>query len=476
MPELLLALDAGTTTLRACLFTPGGDLVARAARSIASAARAPGRVEQDAAALWDGAQAVIAEVLGARDAGAVAAIGVTSQRASAMLWDRATGAPLTPLVVWSDLRGAARAAQLQAQGFPIVPQQAAAKLEAIAADAPDAPALMRAGRLAYGNIDAFLIFKLTGGVHATDRSQAWPSGYLDLTTLGWNEGLIALQHLDAAIFPTLVDTWGPIGATDPSLFGAAIPITAVIADQQSALIAEAGEAAGGSKATFGTSATLNVSTGDAFVYRGASIPPFILSCVGGQARFCVEGMVYTAGAALDWLRTSFGLGDHSAFAALAARNPASEGVAFLPALQGLGAPHGDMSRRAALVGLSLASGPGPIARAGIEGVAFRVREAFDHIYAETGLTPPEALRVDGGLTASDALMQAQADILARPVARCAIREATAAGAAICAGRGAGLLGAQEIGGFARIDRTFEPAWGADEARDRLAAWRTQVYR
>jgi glycerol kinase len=195
------------------------------------------------------------------------------------------------------------------------------------------------GRLAWGNIDAYLLWKLTGGaVHATDRSQAWPTGYLDLGRLGWKSDLLAHQGLDERTFPTLVDTWGAIGVAARSVLGAQVPITAVVADQQSALIGQGCEAPGDAKVSYGTSATFNVSTGTAFVFRGLSTPPFVLSSVQGDTRFCIEGMVYAAGSAIDWLRRSFHLGDHRRFEALAAATPDSEGLAFLPALQGLGPP------------------------------------------------------------------------------------------------------------------------------------------
>lgn len=477
MPELLLALDCGTTTLKACLFSPEGELLAKAVVPIRSHTPAPGRVEQDARRIWRAAQRAMHRALSeaGRTAADLAAIGVTSQRASLVCWDRATGRALSPLVVWSDLRGVERARDLQAEGFPIVAQHAAAKLEGVTQGVADGPALVRAGRLAWGNIDSFLIWKMTGGVHVTDRSHAWPLGYLDLHTFGWNERLIAHQGLDLSSFPTLVDTWGPIGLTTIESLGAAVPVAAVVADQQSALIGQGCEAAGQAKVTYGTSATLDVSTGGAFLYRGAAIPPFVLSSVGGDTRFCLEAMVYTAGAALDWVRASFGLGDHARFERLAATAPDAGGVAFLPALQGLGAPHADAERRGSLSGLSLATGRGQLARAAVEGVAFRIAEAFEHLYAAADLTPPEVLRADGGLTASAVLMPAQADLLGRPVARHATGEATAAGAAICAGRGIGLFAGHPPAAFSRSDRLFEARLSEDERLRRAAVWRGQVY-
>lgn len=473
MGELLLGLDVGTTSVGAGLFSPDGRLVAFEARRLKSVSSAPGRLEQAPAAIWRAALSAIRASLAAagRTADDLAALGVTSQRTSVMVWDRRTGRPLSPLVIWSDLRGAGRAAELRRAGFMVAPQQAAAKLESLVAAVP----AEARGRLAWGNVDSYLIFRLSGGAaHVTDRSQAWPTGYLDLTTMAWNEPLIAAQGLDPESFPRLVDTWGEIAVADPRAIGRAVPIAADVADQQAALIAHGG-APGAVKATFGTAAALDLATGAELVLRDASAPPFVVSSAGGETQFCIEGMVYTAGAALDWMGGLLGLRRPADLDRLAERAPGSGGVWFLPALQGLGAPHGDAARRAALGGLSLASGRAETARAALEGVAFRAREVFEHIHALAGRTPAPALGVDGGLTASRTFLQIQADLLGRPVRRHACREATACGAAICAGRGAGLLKAADAAGFVAYDPAVEPRIGADESAARFEAWRRQAY-
>ncbi|HEY5070437.1 MAG TPA: FGGY family carbohydrate kinase [Caulobacteraceae bacterium] len=471
MPELLLAIDAGTTTARAALFTPGGAMAGLASAPVTTRSPGPGLMEQDAQGVWRTVRRLIAGCLegAGRCIGDVAAIGVTSQRTSAVVWDRRTSRPLSPLVLWNDLRGARRAVELRESGVFLAPQQAAAKLEAILATAGCASA-----NLAWGNIDSFLIFKLSGGaVHATDRSQAWPTGYLDLATLSWNAALIARQGLDEAMFPRLVDTFGPIAITDRSVLGAAVPITADIADQQSALIAHGG-GAGRAKVTFGTSATLDFGTGAALVFKSPAVPPFVLTSVGGETTYCLEGMVLSAGSALDWLRGVCRLG-RSRFDSLAASVKTAAGAVFLPALTGLGAPAPDPARAALLGGLTAAVGRAHIARAGIEGVAFRVREVFEHVFALADLPPPEVLGVDGGMTQSEVFLQIQADLLGRPVSRHAVREATALGAAICAGRGVGLLSAADAATFVRYERTFEPSLAADEAAARHRAWRAAVH-
>lgn len=477
MTELLLAIDAGTTTARAALFTPAGAMIAVSRAAFATRSAAPGVMEQDPRSVWRAVRRTLFTALetAGRSLADVAAIGVTSQRASAMLWDKRSGRPLTPLVLWNDLRGVGRAGELRAEGFMLAPQQSAAKLEALM-EAPDARPRLAGGDLAFGNIDSFLIFKLSGGAHVTDASQAWPSGYLDLASLGWNGALIAHQGLDDRMFPRLVDTFGPIAVTDPSVLGAAVPITADIADQQGALVAHgAGETRGVAKITYGTSATLDVATGAELVFKSLAIPPFILSSVAGKTLFCLEGMVISAGAAVDWLRRAARMGGHARFEALAASIDSAGGAAFLPSLSGLGAPAPDPGRTGLFTGLTPSVGPAHLARAAMEGVAHRVREVFDHLFELAAPTPPQSLGVDGGMTASDNFLQIQSDILGRPIRRHAVREATACGAAICAGRGAGLLTTADTAAFVRYDRTFAPHISPDESASRHHAWRRAVY-
>ncbi|MEJ0063977.1 MAG: FGGY family carbohydrate kinase [Caulobacteraceae bacterium] len=248
-----------------------------------------------------------------------------------MIWDRRSGRPLTPLVLWSDLRGVERAASLRGEGYFVAPQQAAAKLEGIVAGAG------RGGDLAWGNIDSYLIWRLSGGAaHVTDRSQAWPTGYLDLSTMGWNQALIAHQGLELAMFPRPGRHLGPDRPRPRRPFSGRPnshhPPTSPTSNLRSSPTAEA------TKVTYGTSATLDQGTGVALVLKDFSAPPFVVSSVGGEARFCVEGMVYTAGAALDWVRGAMRMGAPAAFDGLAASVPDAGGVWFLPALQGLGAP------------------------------------------------------------------------------------------------------------------------------------------
>jgi len=472
MPELILAIDVGTTSTRAAVFSPVGAILGLSSAPLTSTSPAPGRVEQDAAKVWRATRRVMAGALRAagRDGGDIAAIGLTTQRASAVIWDRKTGQPLTNMVVWSDLRGAGRAADLNAAGFMLAPQQSATKLDLMFAGL-DEPT----DRLAWGNIDSYILYRLTGGgTHATDASQAWPSGYLSFPDLGWNSRLIDHQGLDPAVFPRLGPTWGVLGESSSAILGAARPISANVADQQSALIAH-GDRPGTAKFTFGTSATFDLSTGGDFTFPGPSVPPLLVSSVGGDTRWCVEGMVLSAGSAVDWLRSRFALGDHAAFTTLARSVANANGTAFLPALQGLGAPHGEPGRRGALTGLTASVERGHIARAGLEGLAFRAREVLDHVYTLVDAPEPEALGVDGGLTRSSLFLQILADLTGRVVRRHATPEATLLGAAICAGRGAELLTEADLAAWRRFDPTVEPSISSDESDTRIAAWRAAVH-
>lgn len=472
MPELILAIDVGTTSARAAVVSPDGLIAGLAAAPLASVSPAPGRVEQDAERVWAATRRVIGRALAGagRTPADIAAIGVTTQRASAVVWDRRTGRPLSPMVIWSDLRGAGRAGELAAEGFLLAPQQSATKLEAIMAGVD-----VGGADPAWGNIDSYVIFRLSGGAaHVTDRSQAWPSGYLGFPDLGWNARLIERQGLDRAAFPTLVDTWGPIARTSRRVFGAETPIAADVADQQSALIAH-GEAPGTAKFTFGTSATYDLATGSAFTFPGPTTPPLLVSSVGGETRWCVEGMVLAAGSALDWLRRACALGDHARFEAMAASVGDAGGAAFLPALQGLGAPHGDPTRRGALVGLTGAVDRGHIARAGLEGLAYRAREIVERVESVTDFPRPEALGVDGGLAASGLFLQVLADGLGRPVRRHATVEATLLGAALCAGRGAGVLSAADAAAMTRYQAPVAPRISPEQSAERFSAWQAAVH-
>jgi glycerol kinase len=473
MPELILAVDVGTTTARAAVVEPQGEILGLCAAALKTSVPAPGRAEQDPEGVWRTTLRVMRGALAAAgwEAHDLAGIGLATQRASAVVWDRADGRASSPLVLWSDLRGATRAGQLQAAGFHLSAQQPATKLEAILDACGGGSA-----DLAWGALDSWLIWKLTGGaVHATDRSQAWPCGYLALADLDWNRALIEAQGLGDLAFPRLVDTWGTVGMTGRRVLGAEVPIAAVIADQQSALIAH-GEATGTAKITWGTSAAFDIVTG-APVFAGLpGLPPLIVSSAAREARFCVEGTVLAAGSAADWLRRTIGLGSAAALAALADQSQDAGGVAFLPALQGLGAPHGEPGRLGRLAGLSSATTRTHVARAAFEGLAFRAREILERAQASVGLDPGAPLGIDGGMTRAPAFAQLLADLLSRPIRPLATPEATLMGAAMLVARGLGLAGAEAgMRAAVRPTRTVGPQLASDAAEAKFAAWRAAVH-
>ena len=469
MPELLLALDVGTTTARALLAEAGGAVLASASRPIATTHPGPGRAEQDAEAVLratlDAARETLAKA--GRAPADLAAVGVTSQRASLVVWDRRTGKPAGPMVLWNDLSGSGRAAEMKAAGLFSWPQMPSCKLEAaLAAAGP--------GDWLWGGMESFLVWRLSGGgAHVTDISNAWLSGYYNFAG-AWNEPILTWQGLSESMFPRIVDSCGPMAVTDAAVFGAAVPITALLGDQQAGFFAHGGPAAGTWKATFGTSGVLIASTGEIPNSPMPTLPVEALARLDGKAFYCVEGMIITAGAAIDWLVRDLGLfASAEALFEAAARTPDAGGAAFRPSLQGLGAPHADITATGLIAGLHPGIGPDHLARAAVDGLAFRAREIAQAMAPLVSAGAP--LGVDGGLSASNVFLHALADAIGRPVRRHVVREATAFGAAMAAGFGAGLLDEAALAERAVYEAVVEPRMGADEAEARYQAWAGKVY-
>jgi glycerol kinase len=468
MSELILALDVGTTTTTALLAEAGGAVLSSASRPIATQHPGPLRAEQDPEAVLlatlDAAREALADV--GRTGADLAAMGVTSQRASLVVWDRRTGAPAGPMVLWNDLSGSDRAAQMQAAGLFSWPQMPSCKLEAaLAAAGP--------GDWLWGGMESFLVWRLSGGgAHVTDLSNAWLSGYYNFAG-GWNAPILAWQGLSEAMFPTIVDSVGPMAVCDPAIFGAATPVTALIGDQQAGFFAHGGVQAETWKATFGTSGVIIASTGQTPASPMPTLPPEALAGIAGKAFFCVEGMIITAGAAIDWVAQGLGLFPSTgALLEAAAETPDSAGAAFRPSLQGLGAPHANMNAAGLIAGLHPGVTAGHLARAAVDGVAFRAREIAEAMRPLIGET--SALGVDGGLTASPVFLQALADALSRPVRRHTVREATAYGAAMAAGLGAGLLDEAALATRATYEGVVEPKISAEDAHARYLAWAAKL--
>ena len=475
MTRGVLAIDAGTTNVLAMIVGDDGRVLGRVASRFKLNYPAPGLVEQDPEELWSTTMGAVTRVLdqAGLKAGDLSAVGITGQRATTIVWERESGRPLGPAVSWQDQRGARRAEELVEQGFITVNTiTSASKLEGILRGAPGAMDQMRRGELAWGNVDSFLAWRLSGGtVHVTDPSNACTTGYYDyLITWNWEPKLLELQGLNPSLFPEVVDSAGPIGMTSGPAFGAEVPIGSIIGDQQSAAYAQGCLEPGQDKITFGTSATCNVNTGPELKLTTGTYP-LVLWRRGIERAYCLEGMVITAGAVFNWLAELGVIKNVAEAAGTAAQVQDSHGVFFLPSLQGLGSPHGFSEQRAIFGGLSLGVRASHIVRAAMEGVAFRVREMLDQIYLDSGLPEPETLRVDGGAAANDYLMQIQADVLGRPVERMVPLEATAFGAALLAGEACGVWEPWSSAKMRRADRVFEPQWSEDQREERFAWWR-----
>jgi glycerol kinase len=474
MPDCILALDLGTTSVRAMVVDASGQPLSIATRLNRMDYPAPGLIEQDPENLWT--NIVEAKTQALADARLmptdICTIGVAAQRSSIVVWDKKTLLPLAPVISWQDLRGVEAAQALQADGHLVTYQMAATKLESVIDSIDNGRARMRAGELAWGNVDTFAIARLTGGrTHAMDLSQFSATGYFNYVD-GLNEGLVLAQNLDLSLFPSIGDTAQNYGETTLEVFGAQTMIGAIVADQQSAMIAQGCNKIGLGKVTYGTSGTIDINTGAELKLAGGAYP-MVLRNQGEQIEYLLEGMVITAGAMFDWLADGLELiKNPQETAAIAASVPDSGGVFVLPALHGLGSPYGNPEQRAVIGGLSRATTKGHVVRAAFEGVASRVREAFDQVYVEAPeLERPESLRVDGGATRNDLLMQIQADILGLPVERHAVAEATALGAAICAGETAGMWDAEIGASLRQVDRTFEPQWSDDQRESFFDNWR-----
>ena len=476
MNRYLLAIDAGTTTVQAMVLDESGQVTSRASGRLILSYPSPGLVEMDPEVLWQTALDTVKTALqrGRIDAGDLAGIGITGQRTTIVVWERGSGRSLGPAVVWQDQRGKQRAKELIEKGFVGLNSLAAAsKMEQVIGGLPNGFKRVGNGELAWGNVDSFLAWRLTGGaVHVTDASNACATGYFDFfKEWKWYDSLLDLQNLPASFFPAVVETVGVTGHTDPNILGAKIPIGATIGDQQSALYAQACLKPGMAKVSYGTSGTCNVHTGGE-LKRAAGSYPFVAWTRGGEKTFLLEGMVITAGAVFGWL-TRLGILENPSETMLPrTKGTDARGVSFLPALQGLGTPHSRHDRFGAFEGLTLATSKEHIVSAAVEGVAFRVREMVDRIYRDSALPRPDTLRVDGGAAGNDRLMQIQSNVLGCAIERMEPAEATVYGAALLAGEACGIWEPYSPAKLHRIDTTFEPQWGESEREERFGHWKS----
>ena len=474
--SFVVALDAGTTGVRALLVDGGGAPRAEVYREVLPACPAPGLVEHDPETLFRATLDVLSEALAAVPGG-VRGLGIATQRGTAVVWEADSGRAVHPAISWQDGRTIRRCADLLTEGVFVSPLAAATKIEWILDRVDPDRDRIRAGRLRCGTLDAWLAWRLSGGrVSATDASNASCSGLFDLVGRGWNDAILAALRVPAAALPEIVDSEGVLGHVDASLGLPAIPIAAVIGDQQAAMMGQLRLAAGEVKITYGTSAMLDLNAGPEPLWSMQGAYPLVLWQRAGHVAFCLEGTAITAGAAITWLRDGLGvIRTPTESGTLAASVTDAGGVWAIPAFQGLGTPYMDAAARAVVGGLSRATTRAHVVRAMLEGIAWRCREVYDALRADCPFAPPVALRVDGGAACNDLLLQLQADALGLPVERPAVLQAGALGAGYLAGLATGVWATtDELRDVWRRERLFEPAVGADERETRFAAWQRHV--
>jgi glycerol kinase len=489
--RFILALDQGTTSSRAILFDHAGRPRASAQQAFPQQFPSSGHVTHDPEAIWS-SQLEVARVAIA-NAGItpdeVAAIGVTNQRETTVVWERATGRPVADAIVWQsritapfcdELRAAGHEPAIRERtGLPVDAYFSGPKLRHILRGDDGLMDRAARGELAFGTVDSFLVWRLTGGrVHATDVSNASRTLLFDIHRLAWDDELLRLMEVPRSVLPEVVPSSGVLGETEPSIFGRAIPIAGIAGDQQAATFGQACFRPGQAKTTYGTGAFLLQNLGQRPVASANGLLTTVLWQLGdAPPDYALEGSVFVAGAAVQWLRDGLrAFEDSSEVEALAASVDDSGGVFVVPAFVGLGAPYWDPWARGAILGLTRGTGLPEIARATIESIAYQVADVVDAMATDAG-SRLATLRVDGGAAANDALLLFQADILDVPVERPAVTETTALGAAYLAGLAIGFWdGLDEIEANWALDRRFEPSMASDRREQMLRGWHRAVER
>jgi glycerol kinase len=489
----ILAIDQGTTSSRAIVFRPDASIAAVAQREFPQHFPAPGWVEHDPEDLWATTLATCREALDRVGVAVpeVAAIGITNQRETTLLWDRHTGSPVHRAIVWQDRRTADLCARLKAEGHePAVtaktglvldPYFSGTKIAWLLDNVPGARARAERGELAFGTVDSYLLWRLTGGaVHATDATNAARTLLFDIHRGAWDDDLLRLVGIPRSLLPEVRDCSAEYGTTLPELFGGAIAVRGIAGDQQAATVGQACFRPGMLKSTYGTGCFALLNTGEAPVASEAKLLTTIAYQLAGRRTYALEGSIFVAGAAVQWLRDGLGLirsAEESGTLADAA-DPSQE-VYLVPAFVGLGAPHWDPDARGALFGLTRGTGAKELARAALESVCFQTADLLEAMRADWPQAGETAtvLRVDGGMVASDWTMQRLADLLGAPVDRPEVKETTALGAAYLAGLSAGVFPEPEQ--FAdtwRLERRFAPLLDPATRERKLAGWRDAVSR
>jgi glycerol kinase len=486
----ILALDQGTTSSRAIVFDRDGRIVSVAQKEFTQIFPQAGWVEHDAEEIWASQLGVAVEALSrARlQPGDIAAVGITNQRETTVVWDRDTGEPIHHAIVWQDRRTAEFCERLKADGAGGIVQQktgllidayfSATKIRWILDNVPGARARAAAGKLAFGTIDSWLVWKLTGGRHhVTDTSNASRTMLFNIHTLTWDDELLTLLDVPASLLPEVRGSSVVYGDTAASIGLGSIPIAGIAGDQQAALFGQMCRRPGMSKNTYGTGCFLLQNIGTTPTPSRHRLVTTVAWTIGSRTEYALEGSVFIGGAVVQWVRDGLGLIRTAAdIEPLALSVPDSGGVYLVPAFAGLGAPHWDSFARGTIVGITRGTTAGHIARAALESIAFQVADLLDAMGADCGIAATE-LRVDGGAATNNTLMQLQADLLGVPVVRPSVTETTALGAAYLGGLGAGVWkSADELTGQWQIDRRFEPRLDPALARTMRSRWRDAVER
>jgi glycerol kinase len=491
MSTRLIAIDQGTTSTRAIVFDEALAPLAGAQRELRQIYPAPGWVEHDPEDIWTSVLATVRAAMAkagvtARD---VAAIGITNQRETALLWDRSSGKPIYNAIVWQDRRTADACAKLRGEGVePAItdktglvldPYFSASKISWLLDHVEGARAAARDGRLAFGTVDSFLLWRLIGGkTHATDATNAARTLLFDIRRARWDDELVDLFSVPAALLPNVYDCAADFGTTEPALFGGAIRILGVAGDQQAATIGQGCFAPGMLKSTYGTGCFALLNTGAEAVRSRHRLLTTIAYQLGGERAYALEGAIFIAGAAVQWLRDGLRIITHaSEVNALAQSADPSAQVYLVPAFVGLGAPHWDAEARGSVHGLTSKTGAADIARAVLESVGYQTRDLLEAMHADWPAAAETVLRVDGGMAASDIAMQFLADILGAPVDRPLVMETTALGAAYLAGHQADVCPQPEqFAATWRLERRFEPAMEDTTRTRKWAGWQAAVRR
>lgn len=489
-PPYVLAIDQGTTSTRAMLFDSDARTVALARRDLEQHYPASGWVEHNAEDIWRDTLEVVREVIarsGVRDK-EISALGITNQRETSVIWERATGRPVHRAIVWQDRRTADECARLKAAGAEdlvrrktgllLDPYFSATKIAWILDHVPGARARAERGELAFGTIDSFLLWRLTGGrVHATDVTNASRTLLYDIHAQAWDEELLTLLRVPGAVLPEVRDSSGAFGTSEAKLLGRALPVTGIAGDQQAAFVGQACFRPGMAKSTYGTGCFLLLNTADVAVPSANRMLTTPAYRIQGRTTYAMEGAIFIAGAAVKWLRDGLRvIRDAAGTAALAASVPDDHGVYMVPAFVGLGAPHWEPNARGLICGLTLDASPAHLVRAALESVAFQTLDLTEAMQRD-GAMRAEAIRIDGGMAVNDWLCQFLADVLAAPVERPRELETTALGAAFLAGLAVGVWrDLDAIAATYSTAATFTPRMAAARRAGLIAGWREAVAR